>query len=1122
MLRGQSNSRLAVVVAALAVTSLLAPAAAGLGGEDGTSATVAQDGIYVGEIEPGGSTQRTVTLSPDQPWTVSDVSVTGTDADAFAVVSGGDSFTLDAGESRDITISFGADELGAKNATLVIDEANGTIETPVSGEVVEDTSGSSGADVVENVSFGEVPVGETVTETVTIPGSDGRDITATASLIGTDTDQFRIVDGGGTFTVPAGGSHDITVAYAPDEAGAAVAQIELIPEDDSLDPRYVDLRGEGVDGGEVSVSQSSLSFGSVPLDRLQPDFVTVENTGEETVTLSASATVDAGPGDLYLDRRQLTIAPGDQAFVPVVFAPGAEEQTTGTVVLDAPSLSDPLTVSVSGSGVRAAADDPLAVVAENVTVTADTVDQQSTLPLYLRNRGTDTLEVSVGDLSGAFDVVAGGGTVTLVPGEFHVVRASYDPSVSTLARETLTLSPSTGDPVEIDLTGRTAGTDVSGPNVSLSTATLSFDTVAVGDDATRDVRVSNDGSEAVTIGAADVSGPFAVVDAEPTTVSPGESRTLTVRFAPEQAGEAGGSLIVVAEGDGGVTEREVSLSGVGTAPGIEVTVGDDRLTTDDPTTTVAISNTGEGPLTVSELTAPGPFAFELGAPLQVPAGETREVTLRFDDTGDANVTTTLRIGSDDPDRPVVRRRVRGVVEGATASLDVEGSVDADRQRVNASVTDVADDSTVSVDTSTDVNTSERVALREVAIDVDRGESFTLNVTTGDEALSTSPAFDRGNATFDVGYLSVNHTTPDENIDSVGFTYTVPDERLPTNATTGEPKPEDVALYRFVDGEWVELETDPVREVQGGWQFQSISPGLSEFAIGRKEPRFEISGAEINVSSVQVGDGVAVRVLITNVGSADGIYDVELFENGERVDRRRPTVPPNSTVRLVFLRSYESAGDYRIDVNNRTVDTLSVQAPPGETTSPPGTATTRAPTEQAAGAAPSSDGSGGGIPVLPLLAVGLVVTAGAGIAYRRLGGDGGGDVDDRPVGRAPRSGGADAGQPGNAEASHDGDHAREGTAREAPAESGSDGEWTEFDDWDGQQEGRGDERQARRGDEQQGRRQDDRQNWQRDDRPNRRREDAGETASGEDPADENAGGSADETDGGDETDADDRR
>lgn len=62
---------------------------------------------------------------------------------------------------------------------------------------------------------------------------------------------------------------------------------------------------------------------------------------------------------------------------------------------------------------------------------------------------------------------------------------------------------------------------------------------------------------------------------------------------------------------------------------------------------------------------------------------------------------------------------------------------------------------------------------------------------------------------------------DDEIDEVNFTFTLSESKL------GDRSPEDVRLFRYVDGEWTTLETTHL----GGDEYRARSPGFTAYAIG---------------------------------------------------------------------------------------------------------------------------------------------------------------------------------------------------------------------------------------------------------------------------------------------------
>lgn len=175
-------------------------------------------------------------------------------------------------------------------------------------------------------------------------------------------------------------------------------------------------------------------------------------------------------------------------------------------------------------------------------------------------------------------------------------------------------------------------------------------------------------------------------------------------------------------------------------------------------------------------------------------------------------------------------------------------------------------------------------------------------------------------------------------------------------------PSNVALYRFNEGTRTELPTQQVGETATHYVFAATSPGLSDFATGLKRATFQLTDAKVSGSSVVVGDDVAVRVQIENVGGADGTYLVELGLDGEQIASQLVTVAAGGTRIVTFHPTFEREGTYRVAVNDVFAGEVSVAAGTTATggSQPDGTAT---PSETKS---PGRDGFGVGV---ALLAVG---------------------------------------------------------------------------------------------------------------------------------------------------------
>jgi hypothetical protein len=106
-----------------------------------------------------------------------------------------------------------------------------------------------------------------------------------------------------------------------------------------------------------------------------------------------------------------------------------------------------------------------------------------------------------------------------------------------------------------------------GSALSMSSSTLSFGNVQRGKSSNLSETVTNTGRSPLTISQANISGTDFSVSAPilPTAISPNESLTFTVTFAPTATGSVTGSLAVVSTANN--SPLNVALSGTGTAQG---------------------------------------------------------------------------------------------------------------------------------------------------------------------------------------------------------------------------------------------------------------------------------------------------------------------------------------------------------------------------------------------------------------------------------------------------------------------------------------------------------------------------------------------------------------------------
>jgi hypothetical protein len=198
--------------------------------------------------------------------------------------------------------------------------------------------------------------------------------------------------------------------------------------------------------------------------------------------------------------------------------------------------------------------------------------------------------------------------------------------------------------------------------ISVSSASLDFGNVTVGQTPAMSITITNKGGGTLTVtGLSAPNGPFSLVSppAVPFNV-PAAGTTLTVRFSPTSPGAQSSAFSIASNGSNKAVA--VNLTGTGVAapavPSISVspaslsfgsvTVGQ------TPALSLTVTNTGTGTLTVSSLTLPGrPFTLVSppATPFNVPSGGTT-ITVRFAPTSAVASSATLSITSNGSNTPV--------------------------------------------------------------------------------------------------------------------------------------------------------------------------------------------------------------------------------------------------------------------------------------------------------------------------------------------------------------------------------------------------------------------------------------------------------------------------------------
>jgi hypothetical protein len=235
--------------------------------------------------------------------------------------------------------------------------------------------------------------------------------------------------------------------------------------------------------------------------------------------------------------------------------------------------------------------------------------------------------------------------ITIAAGQSAQLRVAFNPTSTGADSAMLTFaSNASNSNVGLPL----AGTGVSNPVLSATPPSLSFGQVAVGSSSTLPVVLTNSGTSSETLTAFQTAGTGYSVSGPtlPVTLSPGQSVTLSVAFAPQTAGVIGGSVFVPGPA------LNVPFTGTGTTAIGQLTISPGALNfgsvqVDTTSTQATVLSATGGSVTVSSAASSnGQFALSgVTLPFTIAAGQNAQLNVAFTPNTAGSVSGTLSFSS---------------------------------------------------------------------------------------------------------------------------------------------------------------------------------------------------------------------------------------------------------------------------------------------------------------------------------------------------------------------------------------------------------------------------------------------------------------------------------------------
>ncbi len=354
-------------------------------------------------------------------------------------------------------------------------------------------------------------------------------------------------------------------------------------------------------GAAFTVSPSLLQFSTRTVGSTSsPRTAVIRNMGTAALNLDTKTLA----GDFAeTDDCGMSIPAAGTCTFTVTFTPTAPGSRFGTILMGDNSAGSPHFINLVGNG-----SSPIVVPSPtSLTFASAPVNSTSNAQtITLSNTGNATLNISSIQATGDFAQTTNCASA-LGFGSSCQIQVTFTPTAGGARPGSLVLTDDAPDsPQTIVLSGSgfvTTGT--------VTPSTLSFGNVNVSSSSTAQVvTVTNTGGNIMTVSAVSATGDFSQTN-NCSTIAANGTCTVNVTFAPTASGSRTGTLTISDNAEG--NPHAVTLGGMGIAGTADLSTTSMTFTAlnvgaTSTAQTLTVTNSGNGPLTLSSIQATGDFA----------------------------------------------------------------------------------------------------------------------------------------------------------------------------------------------------------------------------------------------------------------------------------------------------------------------------------------------------------------------------------------------------------------------------------------------------------------------------------------------------------------------------------
>lgn len=256
----------------------------------------------------------------------------------FAVTGLNLPVVLAGGQSVGMNVAFAPTAMGWVGGKIFLTTASGNIQLNVGGTGAKSQPLTA---MPADLAFGQVSVGKSATQTVTLTNASTRSETLTAFQVGGSG--FSVSGPGLPVTLTAGASIKLSVTFAPQASGLTAGSVFV-----SGGALNIPISGAGGTIGQLSIAPTAVNFGNVPLGTTGTQQFTLSAAGG-SVTIASAASSNSR-FTISGVSFPVTINAGQSVAVSAGFSPQTAGASSATFSFTSNASNSNAVESASGTG----------------------------------------------------------------------------------------------------------------------------------------------------------------------------------------------------------------------------------------------------------------------------------------------------------------------------------------------------------------------------------------------------------------------------------------------------------------------------------------------------------------------------------------------------------------------------------------------------------------------------------------------------------------------------------------------------------------------------------------------------------------------------------------------------